>query len=58
MLRHRWRDRLLGTVPISIVLHLAAIVLLVVVPLTASMTLPSLTATVPDFVQTVRFTMQ
>lgn len=51
MLRNRLGARLVGTVPVSIALHLAAIVLLVIIPLAANVTMPLPYEAVPSFVR-------
>lgn len=51
MLRNRLRVRLLGTVPISIAVHLVAIVFLVIIPVVADVTPPLPNEVTPSFVR-------
>lgn len=51
MLQNRLRARLVGTVPVSIALHLVAMVSLVIIPLAASVTMPLPYEAPPTFVR-------
>lgn len=48
--RHGWRRYLTGSVPISIGLHLVALILCFVVPLTARIVLPIVSVDLPEYV--------
>lgn len=51
MLRNRVRARLVGTVPISIAVHLVALVVLVIIPLGANIAMPLPYEAIPNFVR-------
>jgi protein TonB len=53
MTRERLRGHLTGSVPISIVAHLAALLLLLIIPLAADVTLPSPASDMPEYVRLV-----
>lgn len=49
MARRRLRSRLSGTVPISIGVHLAVLLVILIIPLTATLDLPDPAAHLPDY---------
>ena len=51
MAREALRRYLTGSVPISIALHLLALFLVFVIPLTATLVLPMVTVELPDYVR-------
>ncbi len=53
MERSGLRNHLSGSVPISVALHLAALLLFLIIPLTATMILPDPASHLPDYMRTV-----
>ena len=51
MERKGLRSHLTGTVPISIAIHLVALMMLIVIPLVASVVIPTVSVTLPDYVR-------
>jgi periplasmic protein TonB len=53
MERKGLRSHLTGTVPISIAIHLVALMMLIVIPLVANVVIPTVSVSLPDYVRVV-----